>query len=172
MNKQSLDSIIERFTVNETSSEIAIDFEKPVQIGQTVKLNFLYSGKISNGSDTRSPNDYAGIFYSTFKDGDKEKLMVTTQNQYYGARRILPCFDEPAFKAPVRLCLTGPKGWNFISNTYSDGQREPIGALEERVCFAPTVKISIYLLAFSINLLSKTQVIDSTGGKSMQIYCK
>lgn len=92
--------------------------------------------------------------------------MITTQNQYYGARRVLPCFDEPAFKASIRLCLTGPKGWNFISNTYPEGKRENFGALEEKICFAPTIKMSIYLFAFSINMLSKTQVIELTGTKS------
>jgi len=58
-----------------------------------------------------------------------------------GARRILPCFDQPDLKATFRVGVTAPPEWIVASN----GEAEP-GFVGGRWRFAPTKPISTYLV--------------------------
>ncbi len=90
-----------------------------------------------------------GFYRSSYIYEGKVHNLATTQFEATDARRAFPCFDEPAQKAVFHVSLVIPKGKTAISNTL------PISKIEheagfEVVKFAPTPKMSTYLLAFLV----------------------
>lgn len=63
------------------------------------------------------------------------------------ARRIFPCFDQPDLKASYEVHLTGPQGWQLLSNQ-PEVSREKTDS-GEVAHFAPTPLLSTYLTAFA-----------------------
>src|SRR5262245_13693855 len=79
-----------------------------------------------------------------------------TQCEAADARRILPCFDEPAFKARFHVTVTARTGDTVIANApvareqaLSDGRRA--------IHFAPTPPLSTYLLALAVGPLESSE---------------
>lgn len=105
------------------------------------KLSIIFSGIINDS--------LRGFYKSKYVLDDKEKYIATTQFEATDARRCFPCFDEPAHKAIFEVSLVIPENHTAISNTL------PISIKEHNVgfkivSFAPTPKMSTYLLAFII----------------------
>jgi alanyl aminopeptidase len=73
---------------------------------------------------------------------------VFTNLEPYGARRIFPIFDEPAFKVPWKLRLTVPKDMVAVAN--SPAESEAVEGDFKTVAFAPTPPMSSYLFAFAV----------------------
>lgn len=97
----------------------------------------------------------AGFYRSTYQHGGEKKTLATTQFEPVDARRAFPCFDEPSQKAVFDITLMVPKGQIAISNTYPISETPLLrgGAgegLYEVVKFAPTPKMSTYLVAFIV----------------------
>src|SRR2546427_8572646 len=67
------------------------------------------------------------------------------------ARRIFPCFDEPAFKARFRLAVTVPSGLRAVSNSPIEREEEAPGG--RTFHFAPTPPLSTYLFALAVGPL-------------------
>ncbi len=90
-----------------------------------------------------------GFYRSQFTHLGKEKHIATTQFEATDARRAFPCFDEPARKAIFDVTIMVPPGLTAISNTIETAVKEHAGGYRA-VQFAPTPKMSTYLLAFII----------------------
>ncbi len=90
-----------------------------------------------------------GFYRSRYTHEGKEKHMATTQFEATDARRAFPCFDEPAQKAIFDVTLMVPKGLTAISNTIETSIAEHESGYQV-VKFAPTPKMSTYLLAFIV----------------------
>src|SRR5438309_8757307 len=82
--------------------------------------------------------------------------VAVTQFEAADARRVFPCFDEPAFKARWNLQLVGlPEGLAAISNgQVVKDQKEPGGG--RTVQFAETPPLSSYLVAICIGDLASS----------------
>ncbi len=72
-------------------------------------LSFTFAGKI----ETRP----RGLFLQrySYPDGAHGELL-TTQMEPADARRMFPCWDEPAFRAQFRLTFTMPRDWRAVAN--------------------------------------------------------
>ncbi len=106
----------------------------------TYTLGFTYSGTIND--------QLKGLYQSVYRDADgNEHLIATSQCQSTDARRVIPCWDEPDFKATFETTMVVPGGLEAYSNT-REVERVALedGRVEFR--FAPTMKMSSYLLAF------------------------
>ena len=64
------------------------------------------------------------------------------------ARRIFPCFDQPDLKASYEVHLTGPEGWELLSNQ-PEVNREEAADGNVTVHFAETPLLSTYLTSFA-----------------------
>lgn len=104
-----------------------------------------------------------GLYASRFTtdDGAAHKWAVTQFEATY-ARKCFPCWDEPAFKATFELTLVVAAGLDAVANSAEVGRATTAeGGTEIR--FAPTVKMSTYLVAFVVGPLELTAPVDVDG---------
>jgi aminopeptidase N len=112
---------------------------RPAKVGPH-RLTFDYRGKIETGPQ--------GLFLQPYAyPGGASGQMLSTQMESTDARRLFPCWDEPAFRAVFEITFTVPNGWATVSNM-PVAQRTVHGALET-VRFRPTPKMPSYLVEFS-----------------------
>lgn len=90
-----------------------------------------------------------GFYRSRYELDGKTYHMATTQFESTDARRAFPSFDEPSKKAIFDVSLIVPKNRTVISNTIEIDAREHSAGLKI-IDFAPTPKMSSYLLAFIV----------------------
>ena len=104
-----------------------------------------------------------GLYAARYRATDgAERILLATDLEPTGARRILPCWDEPSFRARFRLSVDLPAGDAAYSNmpverseTLADGRR--------RVAFAATPKMATYLLALVAGDLERNaKTVDGT----------
>ncbi len=104
------------------------------------RLTFTYTGKIETRPQGLFLQPYA------YPDGTSGK-MLSTQMESTDARRLFPCWDEPAFRAVFVLTFTVPSDWATVSNM-PIARRTVHGALQT-VRFDPTPKMPSYLVEFT-----------------------
>ncbi|GMR59603.1 hypothetical protein PMAYCL1PPCAC_29798, partial [Pristionchus mayeri] len=68
------------------------------------------------------------------------------------ARRWLPCFDEPRYKANLSLVVNHPSGLKVVANSGVDMRWDPIrGRNRSTTVFLTTPRLPSYLYSFSLN---------------------
>ncbi|MDD5152488.1 MAG: M1 family metallopeptidase [Candidatus Pacebacteria bacterium] len=115
-------------------------FSKQIKKGET-RLHLQFSGILAN--------NMRGFYKSKYAVGGKNRFMAATQFEATDARRCIPCFDEPAQKAVFAVHLIIPKNKTAVSNTLPVATNKHRAGFEI-VSFAPTPKMSTYLLAFLV----------------------
>jgi len=118
------------------------------------KLTLSYSGVI----ETRPQ----GLFVQAYgpSGGNAGGVMLTTQMESTDARRMFPCWDEPAFRATFKLTATVPAGWATVGNMPIEKRAES-GKLATTT-FQRSPKMPSYLVEFSAGDLKE---IGAQGGK-------
>ena len=96
-----------------------------------------------------------GLFAVDYRAAGAQQRMLATQFEPRHARSVLPCFDEPAFRATFALQVTAPRGLQVLSNT-PVVRSEPAGAAT-RWQFARTPSMPTYLLAVSVGRFERLQ---------------
>jgi aminopeptidase N len=86
-----------------------------------------------------------GMFHMKYKVGGQEKKMVATTMEPTDARRLLPSWDEPTFRARFKLTVDVPASFKAYSNTPVE-KRQKIAGGKDRVTFAVTPKMPSYLV--------------------------
>ncbi|WP_300749947.1 M1 family aminopeptidase [Janthinobacterium sp.] len=87
---------------------VTVTLLKPAAAGEHT-LTLDYSAKIETGP--------RGLFAQPFKKPDgSQDLLLSTQFEATDARRMFPCWDEPAFRSTFQLSTTTPAKWVSISN--------------------------------------------------------
>ena len=130
----------------------------PAQPGAHV-LSFAYTGKIET-----QPN---GLFAQPYQKPDGGKgLLLSTQFEQTDARRMFPCWDEPAFRAVFRLTVTVPAAWTTLSNM-------PVASRQVRGTLATTTfqdspKMPSYLVEFSGGDLAA--ISAESGGTQFSVW--
>jgi aminopeptidase N len=111
----------------------------PVPAGHHT-LAFDYTGKIETAP--------MGLFAQPYsKPGGGDGVLLSTQFEATDARRMFPCWDEPAFRATYQLTVTVPAQWTTLSNM-PIAKRVPDGALATTT-FERSPKMPSYLVEFS-----------------------
>jgi aminopeptidase N len=103
-------------------------------------LTFAYSGRIETVP--------RGLFAQSYVRADGgHGLILSTKMESTDARRMFPCWDEPAFRATYQLTVSVPAGWATISNMPIE-QRRLHGSIAT-TSFMRSPKMPSYLLEFT-----------------------
>uniref|UniRef100_A0A8C8ER60 Aminopeptidase n=1 Tax=Oncorhynchus tshawytscha TaxID=74940 RepID=A0A8C8ER60_ONCTS len=98
-------------------------------------------------------DDLAGFYMSSYKKEPSTKD-DTTQMQPTDARKVFPCFDEPAMKAEFKVTIIHRFGTHALANEKATGEK-PISfychTRPKVTRFQTTKKMSTYLLAFTVS---------------------
>lgn len=121
---------------------------------ETQQLSLVLPETLSVG-DYVVELDYAGVvnpnaegfFFDRYSTPDGDKELFGTQCEVPDARRILPCWDEPAFKATFSSTLVVPENFTATSNMPAIHETS-LGDGRKEVEFAKTPLMSTYLLAY------------------------
>ncbi len=128
------------------------------------KLRGFYRSRVKGSGPHAAGGGTAG------SGGMAERLLAVTQFEATDARRAFPCWDEPSFKAVFQVTLVIEGDLTAVSNTrvLSETRLPESGKTEIR--FAPTIKMSSYLVAFVIGRLEATGA-TSANGTPIRIWC-
>ena len=127
-------------TVDAEAQTATFRFAKALAPGQ-YRLALDYTGKIGTQAVGLFSLDYPGT------DGKQQRALFT-QFENSDARRMIPSWDEPGYKASFALDVTVPAGQLAVSNM--PGKVETLADGRQHVRFARTPKMSTYLLFFGL----------------------
>ncbi|HET7227613.1 MAG TPA: hypothetical protein VFJ55_03150, partial [Chthoniobacterales bacterium] len=87
-------------------------------------LALKFSGKINQFG--------RGLFYGKYQEQSTgaKKIFLGTQFEATDARRLFPCWDEPAFRARFRLTTAVPENWLAVSNMPVATEKKVSGSRE------------------------------------------
>jgi puromycin-sensitive aminopeptidase len=131
-----------KVAVRRQDETVTLRLAAPVPAGEA-SLVLAYEGKL---------NTHLRGLYAASANGNPYAF---TQCETADARRVLPCFDEPSFKARWRVAVTARTTDAVVGNAPIE-REEPAGDGRRTVRFAPTPPLSSYLLALAIGPLEAT----------------
>src|SRR5581483_11526203 len=134
---------------------IRVRFAQKIPAGAAT-LTIAYAGQVSRNME--------GLYLS--KDGAEECL--ATQCEETDARGIFPCFDEPAFKATFQWIVTTDAQNTVLANGPLQEARDA-GHGKKRWTFAPTRRMSSYLVAVAIGRFASTPELRA-GSTSLKVW--
>ncbi|SKB70913.1 M1 family metallopeptidase [Luteibacter sp. 22Crub2.1] len=130
-----------KVAVNADAQTATFTFDHAVPAG-SYTLSMDYTGKIGT-----QPNGLFAIDYDTRTSGKKRALYTQFENS--DARRFIPSWDEPAYKATFTLTATVPSA-DMAVNNMPVATSKDVGNGLKTVTFAQTPKMSTYLLFFGV----------------------
>jgi len=115
---------------------LSFRLEKPLAPGRYV-LALKFRGLINR--------EARGMFHMSYKNGEQQKTMLATTMEPTDARRLLPTWDEPSFRATFKLTVDLPPNFKAYSNTPIEKQEKLESGLQ-RTAFGVTPKMPSYLV--------------------------
>jgi len=129
----------QRATVSPDAKNETVTFTFPNTVpAGAAKLHVLYTGHLNS--------EMRGLYLSKTHG----RKYAVTQFESTDARRAYPCFDEPAYKASFDITAVAPKADMAFSNGPVLSDSPGPGAEQHIVKFAPTAKMSTYLVALLV----------------------
>lgn len=147
-------------SLDEKNERCCITFSEPVTPGAW-KLVISFKGVLND--------KLRGFYRSTYKDqAGATHVMTATQCEATDARRIFPCWDEPAFKAVLSLTVAIDPGLTAVSNTAVISENLLEG--KKVVLFGETIKMSTYLFALVVGELEAMEPL-MVGRTPLRVWC-
>jgi aminopeptidase N len=134
--------------VDDEAQTASFTFAKPLAKGKYV-LSIDYAGKIYTQA--------AGLFALDYETETGKKRALYTQFENSDARRFIPSWDEPFYKATYSVEATVPTGQMALSNMPIAASKD-IGGGKTVVKFATSPKMSTYLLFFGLGEFDRASV--------------
>ena len=123
-----------------------LTFPRQLAAGNYI-LSIAYAGVIATQAN--------GLFALDYNDPTgAQKRALFTQFEAPDARRFVPSWDEPSYKATFDLTATVPTGLLAVSNTPIKASKD-LGNGRTQVTFGTTPKMSSYLLFFGMGELER-----------------
>ncbi len=140
------------------SETVVVGFPEKLPWGEG-ELEVEWSGRFSDGLRGLYLAEEAGSAGGRAEadEGGRSirSSVAVTQFEACDARRVFPCFDEPAFKAVWALTLEVPERATALSNG-APVKETPAGPGRKVVAFAETPPLSSYLVALAVGELGAT----------------
>jgi aminopeptidase N len=128
-----------------TAETATFTFPQPLAAGAH-RLRIVFTARINKFG--------TGLFFVDYPTDQGKKRMLSSKLEPADARRIFPCWDEPAFKATFALTVTVPRAYLAVGNMPVT-REEPVAPDLKQVVFAPTPKMSTYLFVFTTGELER-----------------
>ena len=128
-----------------TAETATLMFPQPLAVGRH-RLRIAFTARINRFG--------SGLFFVDYPTDNGVKRMLSSKLEPADARRIFPCWDEPAFKASFALTVTVPREFLAVGNMPVT-REEPVAPDLKRVSFAPTPKMSTYLFVLTVGELER-----------------
>jgi aminopeptidase N len=139
--------------VDADAQTVTFDFGKPIAPGQ-YRLELAYAGVINTQAN--------GLFALDYTDNaGAAKRALFTQFEAPDARRFVPSFDEPSYKATFDLSAVVPTGQMAVGNMPVKSSTD-LGGGKTRVTFGTSPKMSSYLLFFGLGELDRATKMAGT----------
>ncbi|RJG52169.1 M1 family peptidase [Sphingobium terrigena] len=132
--------------VDADAQTVTLDFGKPLVPGQ-YKLAIAYAGVINTQANGLFALDY------TNNEGQAKRALFT-QFEAPDARRFVPSWDEPSYKATFDLSAIIPTGELAVGNMPVKTTKD-LGGGKTQVTFGTSPKMSSYLLFFGLGELER-----------------
>ena len=129
-----------KVSVDDKAQTATFTFAEPLSVG-SYKLAMDYTGRIGTQAN--------GLFAIDYENKAGKQRALFSQFEAPDARRFIPSWDEPAYKATFTLEATVPSNQMVVSNMPVVERKEDGNGMT-RVRFAPSPKMSTYLLFFSV----------------------
>jgi aminopeptidase N len=127
-------------------------------------LAFAYSGKLETAPQ--------GLFVQPYRTGSTAGTMLSTQFEATDARRMFPCWDEPAFRATFQLAVTVPAAWSVVSNmpveSRTVNESRTSSTATATTTFQRTPRMPSYLVEFSAGDLAHVDAV--AGGRTFRVW--
>jgi aminopeptidase N len=131
--------------VDSAAQTATFTFAKPLPRG-AYQLTIDYAGKIGTQA--------VGLFALDYESPAGRKRALFTQFENSDARRFIPSWDEPAYRATFDLEAVVPSAEMAVSNM-PVAQRTDLGNGTSRVRFASSPRMSTYLLFLAVGDLDR-----------------
>lgn len=135
-----------KITSDEDAQTATFTFDQKIPSG-SYWLALDYTGKIGTQA--------VGLFAIDYDAAGGKKRALYTQFEASDARRMIPSWDEPAYKATFVLEAIVPQGQMAVSNM-PVAERTEIAGGRARVRFQQSPKMSTYLLFFGLGEFDRT----------------
>uniref|UniRef100_A0A8R1UBG3 Peptidase n=1 Tax=Pristionchus pacificus TaxID=54126 RepID=A0A8R1UBG3_PRIPA len=151
-----LDAEIVGVIVDTDRLKVIFQLTRELKKGEEFILRLPYSGEIKDSVN--------GLYLTEYKDekGVSKYIAMTHMEPQY-ARRLVPCFDEPKFKAPWKIKITHPAKSTASSNGIIETEQENGGW--RTTSFKETPPMSSYLLAIIISEFTYNEKVSNSGKK-------
>jgi len=137
-----------------------LHFAKPVAAGKHV-LTIAYHGDVARST--------LGFFAMDYQGADGPHRTLATNLEPAEARKVFPCWDEPALKATFAVSVDAPKAQMALSNMPVKSVKS-LSATLQRVSFADTPRMSTYL--FFLGVGDYERVHKSVDGVDIGVVVK
>ncbi|MDR2336794.1 MAG: M1 family metallopeptidase [Candidatus Nomurabacteria bacterium] len=122
---------------------------------EAIELVIKFSGAISE--------QMHGCYLSKYQFDGFEERVVATQFESHFARECFPCVDEPEAKAIFSLRLITDDEKDTVLSNMPILKQEKLGDRQIATTFAPTPRMSTYLLAFVVGKFHKVSAKNQHG---------
>ena len=147
-----------KVSVDEKAQTATFTFDHPIPAG-TYRLAMTYTGKIGTQAN--------GIFALDYDTKAGKKRALYTQFENSDARRFIPSWDEPNYKATFTLTATVPTNEMAVSNMPIASKKDLGNGLTE-VHFGQSPKMSTYLLFFGLGDFERA-TLKAEGGTEIGV---
>jgi aminopeptidase N len=134
-----------RIALDNNAETATLTFPQPLTVGRH-QLRIAFTGRIAKSD--------SGLYVVDYPTDKGSKRMISSHLAPGDARRVFPCWDEPAFKATFALTVTVPRAFLAVSNM-PVAREEALNATSKRVSFLPTPRMSSYLVQLTAGELEQ-----------------
>lgn len=157
-----------RLSGSDGSEELTpqIDSKAETVTFQTKSLLQPGSYQLSVAFQSKITEQPHGLFIQYFRIGNQLERLLSTHMEPTDARRLFPCWDEPAFRATYQLTVKAKKEDTVMSNMPLVGE-QPLGPDEKLVTFDRTPAMASYLFVLACGKLEWLE--DEVAGVKLRI---